>query len=91
MSNGDTNVNFGDAGYCSGYLRGLADGMTLLGYSEGTFKITNVSSEDLVRSFVTYANAHPAEMDASDIIVILTKAWKADNIFIATPKPAKQQ
>jgi len=69
------NVNFGDAGFCSGYLRGLADGMTLWGYEAGTFRIKNVSSESLVRSFVNYMNAHPAEMDASDIIVILTKAW----------------
>ena len=54
-----------NASYCSGYLRGVADGLTVWLLSKGTHTFsTNVTTEALMRSFVNYVNAHPAEMDA---------------------------
>jgi len=73
------------AGYCMGYIRGISDGIAIWFTCKGTYKINpNVSAEDLTKTFINYANAHPAEMDKTDFILMLEEAWATDSIVYSS-------
>jgi hypothetical protein len=88
--NGNSSINSSTdpimGGYCMGYVRGVADGLTA---ASNSITINgDATIEALVRSFVNYLNAHPGEIDSPNILSVLEKAWRADNIL--SIKPVKQ-